>query len=78
MQHPLSPKTSKKMPKNLLTRKVFIKGQLQRFYKLMSHEKAFKMLRNDMLKSAKPFSSCETLRMGREILVKLKNLVSDF
>ena len=25
-----------------------VKGQLQRFYKLMSYEKAFKMLKNDM------------------------------
>ena len=25
-----------------------IKGQLQRFYKLMSYERAFKMLKNDM------------------------------
>ena len=25
-----------------------VKGQLQRFYKLMSYERAFKMLKNDM------------------------------
>ena len=25
-----------------------LKGQLQRFYKLMSYERAFKMLKNDM------------------------------
>ena len=27
---------------------LILKGQLQRFYKLMSYERAFKMLKNDM------------------------------
>ena len=27
---------------------MIVKGQLQRFYKLMSYERAFKMLKNDM------------------------------
>ena len=27
---------------------ISVKGQLQRFYKLMSYERAFKMLKNDM------------------------------
>ena len=46
------------------------KSQPQRFYKLTSDERAFKMLKNDMfsLKSAKPFSSYAALKMGRRIL----------
>ena len=32
----------------LINTKNIIKGQLQRFYKLMSYERAFKMLKNNM------------------------------
>ena len=48
------------------------KGQLQRFYKLMSYQKELSNVEMICvsLKSAKPFSSYEALKMGRGILIE--------
>ena len=49
---------------------VCIKGQLQRFYKLMSYERAFKMLKNDMCITEIGQAVLE-LKMGRGILTEV-------
>ena len=50
-----------------------VKGQLQRFYKLMSYERAFKMLKNDMCitEIGQAVSSYKALKMGRGILIEV-------
>ena len=53
------------------------KGQLQRFYRLMPYERAFKMLKNDMriTEIGQAVLEFQALKMGRGILIEVGNVV---
>ena len=50
-----------------------VKGQLQKFYKLMSYVRAFEVLKNDMCITEidQAFSSYEAQKMGQGILIEV-------